>query len=212
MQVNITEFLKETHIEEQFYPGKKLVKPYPQPGEFKSHSVVLDWRVPERIRIDLRAGAKGIDLPADRLKNYPVSFQTPTYVEIEVAGNDDDEDEGEAKGKSSGGGGGKKPKKKKSLNAFSRATEGKIPETGKITEMVVMGMKVAAEAFATVFDTLKEQMKHAKVGPTELLAKAGNFVTRYTPPSFMQPKGDETAVYKYDRIKNETMFGRPAPG
>ena len=84
MQVNIEEFLKECGLDEPLYPGKKVVKKLPQPGEYKSHCVVYDWRNPDKIRIEVKAGLSGRDLPAKELAKYPVSFQSPTYIELDV--------------------------------------------------------------------------------------------------------------------------------
>ncbi|MCD8498247.1 MAG: hypothetical protein LRZ85_09410 [Alphaproteobacteria bacterium] len=220
MKVNVQQFLADAGITEPFYPGKRLVQPCRQSGDFKSHCVVLDWRDPERIRIEVKPGLSGKTLAVEQVKQYPVSFQTPTFVEIEVvdttksARTEDDEEEGEegkARGKS--GGGSKGQKKGRSLSdisdfmnkAFSDIAEGKIPESGKITEMVVMGMQIAQEAFDKVFDKLTQQINHAKVATTDLLAEAGKFITRYTPPAFLQPKGNEDKVYKYDINKNENI-------
>ena len=212
MQVNVQEFLKEAGITEAFYPGKRMVHPMRQTGEFKSHCVVLDWRNPDKIRIEIKAGLSGRDLEPKKLKYYPVSFQTPTYVEIEILNDNGDEEDKEAKSTSSGSasGGGKQPLKRKGLDdmklfasgAFGSVTEGKVPHLGKIIEMVVMGTKVAAEAFGNVMGALAHQIQHAKISTTDLLTKAGDFVTKYMPPSFMAPRGDETAKYKYDREKN----------
>lgn len=212
MQVNVKQFLQEAGIAEPFYPGKKLVHAMRQTGEFKSHCVVLDWRNPAKIRIEIKAGLSGRDLEPKKLKYYPVCFQTPTYVDIEVidARSSEKKEDEEGKSSSSSSGGGKQPAKKKSLDgmklfaaeAFGSAIEGKVPELGKIVEMVVMGMKVTAEAFGNVMTQLGHQIQHAKISATELLASAGEFVTKYTPPSFLAPRGDETATYKYDREKN----------
>ncbi len=111
MQVNVKEFLEESGIAEPFYPGKRLVYPCRQTGEYKSHCVVMDWREPGKVRIELKAGLSGRDLTPDRLKYYPVSFQSPTYVDIEITNDNDDEDDNEegkdgksASGKGGGGG------------------------------------------------------------------------------------------------------------
>lgn len=214
MQVNVKEFLEESGITEAFYPGKKLVHSCRQPGEYKSHCVVLDWRDPSKIRIEVKAGLSGKDLEPSRLKYYPVSFQTPTYVDIEVVNDnaDDNEDEDEEeKGKGTsgkGGSGSKKPGKKleevklMAASAFGDVVEGKVPELGKIVEMVVLGTKIAAEAYGNVMGNLAHGIAHAKVSTTDMLAHAGKFVTKYMPPSFMKPTGDEQANYKYDREKN----------
>ena len=84
MEVNIQEFIKECGLDEPFYPGKRIVKKLPQPGEYKSHCVVYDWRDPKKIHIEVKAGLSGRDLPAKELKKYPVSFQSPTKIEIDV--------------------------------------------------------------------------------------------------------------------------------
>lgn len=213
MQVNVKQFLEESGITEAFYPGKKLVHTCRQPGEYKSHCVVLDWRNPEKIRIEVKAGLSGKDLEPAKLKYYPVSFQTPTYVDIEVVNdNDDDKEDEEEKGKGSsgkGGSGGKKPKKNNldamklmASEAFGSVMEGKVPELGNIKEMVVLGTQIAAEAYGNVMGKLAHGIAHAKISTTDMLAQAGKFVTKYTPPAFMKPTGDEQATYKYDREKN----------
>lgn len=212
MLVNIQSFLDEAKVEEALYPGKRIVKACKQTGEFKSHSVVMDWRMPDTIRIEIRAGLSGKELPNEILKKYPVCFQMPTYVDIKVTNDNDDEDEDEDEGKSSrgkGGGGGQKPLKKKKLedvkliaSRFGSKAEGKVPGVGEIVNMVVLGVQIAKENFGVAFAELTKQISHAKVSATELLAKTGNLVTRFQPPSFLKPKGDETANYKYDRNKN----------
>lgn len=214
MKINVKEFLAESGITEPFYPGKRLVHACKQIGQFKSHCIVLDWRDPAKIRMEVKAGLSGKDLEPAKLKYYPVSFQTPTYVDIEVI---NDNESGEEEGKSSSSsGGGKSPKKNlsdmKSLasDAFGAVMEGNVPELGKIVEMVVLGTKIAADAFGAVMGEFAHQIEHAKISTTELLAKAGDFVTKYKPPSFMKPKGDEQANYKYDREKNANIGYRPA--
>lgn len=209
MQVNVQQFLEEAGITEAFYPGKKLVHTCRQAGEYRSHCVVLDWRDPDKIRIEVKAGLSGKDLEPARLKYYPVSFQTPTFVDIEVVNdNDDKEDEEGKKTSGKGGGGGKQPKKGlkdvKALasDAFGSVSEGKIPEFGKIIEMVVLGTEIATEAYGNVMGKLASGIAHAKVSTTDMLSQAGKFLTKYMPPSFMEPSGDEQANYSYDREKN----------
>lgn len=215
MRVNVKEFLAEAGVTEDFYPGKRFVKSCRQEGQFKSHCVVFDWRNPEKIRIEVKPGLSGKTLAVEQLKEYPISFQSPTYVDIDVindnaasAKDDDSEDETEgSKGKSGGGSKGQKNKTsldnvRSMMNAFGDALAGKVPELGEVVEMVVMGTKLAKESFGNALTTLSKQIANAKVCGTELLARAGDFVTKYTPPSFLQPKGDEQASYKYDRNKN----------
>lgn len=223
MQVNIKEFIGQAGLSEPFYPGKRVVKPCPQPGEFKSHCVVYDWRDPAHIRIEIKAGLTGRDLAANDLIRYPVSFQAPSFIDIDVATgemravtNTDDEsgsdDEEETKGKSGKSGGkGKKPvRAKKSLTgsmlSFAAAVEGLLPEKGKIAQIVIMGKKIAESAYDSVLHKFFVQVEHAKISTSDLIAAAGKLVTKFTPPAFLKPKGDETVVYKYNREKNEVMF------
>lgn len=84
MQVNIEEVLNKAGLDEPLYPGKKVVKKCRQSGEYKSHCIVYDWRNPDKIVIEVKAGLSGRDLPPEELKKYPVSFQAPTFFEIHV--------------------------------------------------------------------------------------------------------------------------------
>ncbi|MCB9978307.1 MAG: hypothetical protein H6862_01710 [Rhodospirillales bacterium] len=216
MKIDIRKFLEAAGITDFFYPGKRLVRKCPQPGEYKSHSVVLDWVDPAKIRIDLKPGLMGYPLRRSDLKKYPVSLQSPTYVEIAVEKERADGDGKDGKGEESGSGsrsgkGGGGGRKLKMSRAFADVMEGSFPAFGTVTEMVVMGMKIGAEAVEAVLESFAAQIKAAKVSSTDLLVKAGKAITRYMPPAFLAPKGDETAVYKYDREKNEPMFGGMAP-
>jgi hypothetical protein len=212
MLVNIKEFLDHADVQDSLYPGKRIVKACKQIGQFKNHCVVIDWRDPGQIDIDVRPGLSGKMLEPAVVKEYPVCFQMPTNVKIKVANDEEDEDE-EGKGsKGKSGGGGKKPAKKKKLEdieviaaRFGDSAEGKVPLVGEIVEMVVMGVEIAKEAFANAFTELTNQMQHAKISATEILSKAADMVTRVEPPSFMKPKGDETANYNYDRDKNANI-------
>ncbi len=214
MQVNVKEFIEESGITEPFYPGKRLVHKCQQPGEYKSHCVVLDWRDPDKIKIEVKAGLSGRDLEPSKLKYYPVSFQTPTYVDIEIV-NDNEEDEEEEGKSGKGGGGGKKPTRKledvgiMASEAFSKVVDAAAPELGKITEMVILGTKIASEAYGQVMGKLAQGMAHMKIGATDLLASAGKLVSKVEPPSFMKPKGDETVKYNYSQEKNADIGYRP---
>ncbi len=227
MDINIQEFIQQAGLSEPFYPGKRVVKPCPQPGEYKSHCVVYDWRSSNVIRVEIKAGLSGKDLPTKELVKYPVSFQAATFIEIDVktgaittktasqrtSSEDEDEEEGSGtrgKGSASGGRGVARRSDKEisasSMLSFVAAAEGKVPDLGIITNMVVMGMQIAKEAYGQVLNTFFTQVDHGKVVASDLLSKAGNFITRYTPPPFLKAKGNEDAVYKYDRMKNEAMF------
>lgn len=202
MKVKIAEFIEKTGLKEPIYPGKRVVQTCAI-GPFKSHCIVYDWRDPEQLKIEIRAGTSGQALPLKELQKYPVSFQAPTHVVIEIA-SEDEEEEG-SKGKS--GSGKRAPKSKKSLSGFMKVAEGKIPAAGKIVEMVVMGKEIAKDAFGQVFETMANQIEKLKISPTDLMAKASDIITKYSPPSFMEAKGDEQASYNYDRDKIGPMFG-----
>ena len=90
--------------------------------------------------------------------------------------------------------------------SFASAVEGLLPESGTITQMVVMGMRIAEDAYASVLNKFFIQVEHAKISASDLMAAAGKLVTKFTPPAFLKPKGDENVVYKYNREKNEVMF------
>ncbi len=221
MQVNIKEFIEQSGLDEPFYPGKRVIKLCPQPGEYKSHCVVYDWQNPEFIKIEIKAGLSGRDLAANDLVRYPISFQAPSFIEIDVrtgemrsiegAANDDDDDDETGSGSTGKSGGGKRPAAKKksfsqSMLSFASAVEGALPENGTISAIVIMGVKIAEEAYDSVVNKFFTQVEHAKISATELMAAAGKLVTKFTPPAFLKPKGDENKVYKYNREKNEVMF------
>jgi len=217
MQLNVKEFLEQSGITEPFYPGKRLVHKCQQPGEFKSHCVVLDWRNPDKIRIEVKAGVTGRNLDIKKLKYYPVSFQTPTYVDVEIVNDNEDEEEEGKSSSGKGGGGGKKPARKlEDVAAFASEAFGKVvdaaaPEVGKIVEMVVLGTQIAKEGYANAMGALAQGMANMKIGATDLLVSAGKLVTKVEPPSFMKPKGDETAKYSYSAEKNADIGYRPGP-
>lgn len=84
MDVNIQEFLEKCGLDEPLYPGKRVVKKLPQPGEYKSHCVVYDWRDPTKIRVEVKPGLSGRDLPPQDRKKYPPGLQAPTFIELDV--------------------------------------------------------------------------------------------------------------------------------
>ncbi len=212
MKVNILEFLDHADIKDSLYPGKRIVKPCKQIGEYKNHCVVIDWRDPDTIELNIKPGLSGKVLAPEITKKYPVCFQMPTTIKINMPNDnkkkkDDEDDEEEKKGKS-GGGGGKKPARKKLEDIeligsrFEKSVQGKIPQIGEIKEMIIMGKEIAKEAFGNAFTELAKQIAHAKITVTEILAKAADLVTKVEPPSFIKPSGEETARYDYDRDKN----------
>ncbi len=212
MHVDVKAFLKEADVREELYPGKRIVKPCKQIGEYKNHCVVIDWRDPDVIQLDIKPGLSGKHLAPEMVQQYPVCFQMPTTVKIKVLNDnetsEEEEDETEGK-KGKSGGGGKKPAKKKTLDdieliaaRFGERAEGKIPNVGEIKEMMVMGVQLAKEAFQNAFTELTKQIQHAKISATEILSKAADLVTKVEPPSYIKPRGDETQKYRYDRDKN----------
>ncbi|MGH1455920.1 MAG: hypothetical protein ACRBDI_03985 [Alphaproteobacteria bacterium] len=213
MNVNLKQFLNDANFKDEVYPGKRVVKPCQHSGEFKNHCVVIDWRDPETLKVDIRPGLSGKQLAPEIIKQYPVCFQMPTSVTIKVTNdNDEEESDEEEKGKSGkSGGGGKKPARKKLEDIelisarFEKSADGSIPSLGEIKEMVVMGLQIAKESFGNAFAELTKQIGHAKISVTDVLAKAADVVTRVTPPQYVTPKGDETAQYKYDREKNANI-------
>jgi hypothetical protein len=224
MQVNIKDLVDQAGLSDPLYPGKKLVKKYPLPGEYKSHCIVFDWHDSKLLRVELKAGLSGRTLDLKDLKNYPVSYQAPTYLNIvtgqdnEVEAKEDDEEgeEGEeGKGKS-GGGKGKKPAKRLedqtiSLKAFGRVMDGEIPTMGEIQKFVIMGKEIAKEAFAQAFENLKEQLHQTKVMAMDLMKGVNDIIVKATPGGGLEARGDETVKYKYDAEKTAGMFGGLTP-
>ncbi|MEM6780571.1 MAG: hypothetical protein AAF569_01770 [Pseudomonadota bacterium] len=219
MQVNIQELLDSADLKDPVYPGKKLVKKYAVPGAYKSHCVVFDWRKDDVLHVALKAGQSGRDLDIKELKQYPVSFQAPTYLDIafnsqndnEVTDEDEDEDE-ESKGKKGKKGGGSKGiKSNVSLSAFEKVTEGQIPGLGEIEKFVVMGKEIAKEAYGVALDNLKEQLSQAKVMVMDLMKDVDDTIKRATPGGGLEAKGNEALNYKYDIEKNGPMFGAMGP-
>ncbi len=219
MLVDIHDLVEHAGLQEPVYPGKRVVKAYQQPGQYKSHCMVFDWRDSHKLHVELKAGLSGSTLDQRELRNYPVMFQAATYVDIamkkETAKKDKEEEEDEddeSKGKS--GGGGKKPGEKKrledmglSLSEFGRVTEGAIPNAGTITKFVVMGKELAKEAYQTAFENLKVQIGQTKVMAMDIMKGVSDVIRRATPGGGLQARGDETVKYKYDIEKNGPMFG-----
>lgn len=214
MRIHIPELLKTCGFDGTLYWGKRLVRALPQPGAFKSHSVVMNWQEPTHIRMELRAGLSGKTLQNKELANYPLHLQSETFFDFKVETTTDGGSEGEksksgsAKGSASGGGRKMAKKKDDALSSFfSRADNEKIPSQARLTKGVVMGMEIGKDALESVFTLFCQQIAATRVLATDLLAAAGKAITRYTPPAFMAPRGDEDKVYKYNREKNEVMFG-----
>lgn len=210
MRVNIQEMLKDCGLEENVYPGKRVIQKLPQTGENKSHCVVYDWRAPGTLRVEVKPGLHGKSFTPQELKKFPLSFQAATYLEIGVNQNeeqDDGDDESETEG-SAGGGGGKKIGAKKPRNAFaafSQVVEGNIPDAGAIKKFVVMGKEIAKEAYQSVLGALQAQIRALAVVPVNILAAAQAVkVTIATPGGGLAPRGNEDVRYKY---KGAEMFG-----
>lgn len=220
MRVNIQEILEKSGFEDTIlYPGKRVVKRFPQNGDHKSHCAVADWTLPNKCRFELKAGLTGQPLPLSELKQYPVSFQAQTYFDIAFHNDndtrDDEEDEdGKSKGKS---GGGKKPKKSAlensnlSLNAFGKAMEGAVQTTGEIEKFVVMGKELAREVYETALNNLIHQLQQVKVLAMDILMGTSDIIKKATPGGGLIAKGDETLRYKYDSERTAPMFGGMTP-
>jgi hypothetical protein len=212
MKVDVSDLLKGAGLEKEgFYPGKKLVKKYLQHGEHKSHCMVFEWT--DRIRVELKAGTTGSNLDPKVLKQYPVSFQAPTYLEI-LPKEDDDEDEDTSRGKS--GGGGKKPAMKKAsdlstMNAFQKMADGAVSLTGEIKKFVVMGKEIAKEAYAQAYENLKEQLQQSKIMALDLMKGVSDIIQKVMPGGGLERRGDEKIPYKYDPEKTAAMFGGLTP-
>lgn len=217
MRVHIAELLEKLGLEDtMLYWGKRLVRALPQPGQFKSHSVVTHWHSPDQIRIELRAGLSGKTMTAKDLAQYPLQFQSETFFDFDVNDtkqNNQTKKDGKASGDtkgSKGGSGGKGLRRKLSDDGLSAAfakTDEKIPTHATLVRGVIMGMEIGKSALETVFDMFCKQVHGARVLASDLLAAAGKAITRYTPPPFMEPKGNEDKVYRYSREKNDPMFG-----
>jgi hypothetical protein len=219
MQVNVQELVRESGLNETIYPGKKLVKKYVQPGEFKSHCVTFDWRG-DNLRVELKAGLTGRDLDLKDLKNYPISYQAPTFMELiseEVAAKKEDDEDEEDEGKGKSGGGGKKPARKLedsdlNLSAFEKAMDGVIPELAEIERFVVMGKELAQEAFGKAYENFKQQLHQAKVMALDIMKDVGDVIKKATPGGGLEARGDESIKYKYDVDRNAGLFGGMSPG
>lgn len=86
MQVDVQEFLKKAGLEEGLEKGERKIIKLRQAGEYKSHCVVYDWKTdPDKIRIEVKAGLSGKNLPPEELQKYPVGLQSPTYIELDVS-------------------------------------------------------------------------------------------------------------------------------
>ncbi len=228
MKVDIQDLLKSTGSNEALYPGKKMVRKYQQPGEYKSHCVVFDWHDPKTLHVELKAGLSGHTLDNKELHHYPVSFQAATYLDIATVNDnsahaeDEEEDEDEetgAQGKS--GGGGKKPARRRdrddvetsvSLRSFGRIADGRIPSVGDIQKFVVMGKELAKEAYAQAYENLKTQLAQTKIMAIDLMKGVSNIIQKATPGGGLTAKGDETLKYRYDAEKTAPMFGGLTPG
>ena len=213
MQVNINEFMKECGVEEKIYPGKRLVHRLAQPGENKSHCVVYDWRHPDMLHIEIKAGLTGNTLPPKELKKFPISFQSPTYIDIATAANlnedaeSEDDEEGEEGSKGKSGGGGKRPKPKKlAMNAFAQVMEGKIPDLGDVKKLVLMGKEIARDAMAPVLASLAAQIKSMAVAPVNLLANISK-VTKIAPGGRPASELDPSLLKDAKPYKPKDLFG-----
>lgn len=203
MDVNIQEFLDRCGLAESLYPGKRVVQKLPRPGEHRSHCVEYDWRHPDTLHMEIKAGLSGRDLPPKDLKKYPVSFQSRTYVEFAIAANDAhhsdraadaDGEEGRA-----GNGGGKGVAPKRRIHAFSDIMKGKIPDLAAVKKLVLMGKEIAHGAHRVVLEALAAQIRSLAVAPVNLLAAVSQ-VTHVAPGGFghVPPAKGQVAYHPHD--------------
>lgn len=198
MKVNVIELSNSAMLDEPLYPGKRLVKKYAVPGDHKSHCVVFDWHETRQLHVELKAGLTGRSIDAKELRQYPVSYQAPTYLDIMFVDADDEETEGKSGGDSGG----------LSMKAFGKAMGGKIPTRGEIKKFVVMGKELAKESYAAAYENLKAQLAQVKVMAIDLMQ---GVIKRATPGGGLQAKCDEVIKYKYDAEKTAPMFGGMTP-
>jgi hypothetical protein len=218
MRVDIKDLLKSAGLEsEGFYPGKRLVKKYVQHGEHKSHCMVFTWN-DGLIRAELKAGVYGHTLDPKELRQYQVSFQAPTFIEIKAENdNTDEEDEDGDTSRGKSGGGGKKPKMKQqentltTMNAFSKMADGAVSTLGEIKKFVIMGKEIAKEAYAQAYENLKLQVAQTKIMAIDLMKGVADIIHKATPGGGLAARGDESIKYKYDAEKTAPMFGGMTP-
>ncbi len=213
MKVDVKDLLVSAGMEqESFYPGKRVVKKFTVHGDHKSHCMVFTWH-DKTIRAELKAGLTGHTLDAKELRHFPVSFQAPTYLEVETDEQEDEEDEGTSS--ASGKGGGKKPHMKKeelsTVRAFSKMADGAVSTLGEIKKFVIMGKEIAKEAYAQAYENLKLQLSQSKVMAMDLMKGVSDIIHKATPGGGLTPRGDETIKYKYDAEKTAPMFGGLTP-
>lgn len=218
MTMNIQHFLEQCGLKERMYPGKRVVQKMPQPGENKSHSVVYDWRKPDILHMEIKAGLSGHDLPPKEKKKYPLSFQSPTYVEFKIAHGETDaalehhkeEEEGEdSEGRKEGSASGGHTPKRRTMNAFSEVMHGKIPSTAEIHKLVVMGKEIAKNACETILESLAAQIKNLAVAPVNLLASVTR-VTKVAPGGRMKSDIDPSLLEGAKPYRPQPdMFGPP---
>ncbi len=220
MKIDVKDLLADAGLKgEAFYPGKRLVAKYVQHGEHKSHCAVFGWNG-GTIRVDLKAGTSGGTLDAKTLRQYPVSFQAPTFVEIMAAQDNSDEiDEDEDDETSRGdGGGGKAPRDKarpetlSSMDAFSKIADGAVNTLGEIKKFVVMGKEIAKESYEQAYENLRTQLRQTKIMAMDLMKGVSNVIQKATPGGGLAATGDETIRYSYDAEKTAPMFGGLTPG
>lgn len=216
MKIDVRELLETAGLkDESFYPGKRVVKKFIQHGEHKSHCVVLEWH-DGTIRVELKAGMTGRTLDPKELRHYPVSFQAPTYLDIEAENKDEDEEK-DGKGKATGGGG-KRPARHRaedasltSMAAFSKMADATVSTLGEIKKFVIMGKEIAREGYAQAFENLKAQLSQTKIMAMDLMKGVADIIHKATPGGGLAAKGDETIKYKYDAERTAPMFGGLTP-
>lgn len=84
--VSIEEFFALCGLsEDPLRPGERRVVPVRLEKPGSSYSIVYDWRTDrEKIRISVKPGLTGKDLPPEKMRDVAVCLQAPLYVEIDV--------------------------------------------------------------------------------------------------------------------------------
>ena len=82
---------------------------------------------------------------------------------------------------------------------------------GQPASPTTMGKELAKEAYAPALESLKVQMKQAKVMAMDLLKGIDNVIQRATPGGGLAPKGNEAVQYEYSADKTNALFGGMSP-
>jgi hypothetical protein len=99
-----------------------------------------------------------------------------------------------------------KKKPLKSLHAFSKVVEGKIPDLGDVKKLVLMGKNIAKDAMASVLESLAAQIKAKAVAPVNVLANISK-VTKIAPGGRPASEVDPSLLEGAKPYKPKDLFG-----